>query len=265
MNPKNLAQELNSKRFRRAFRGYQPREVDHLLAEMLDRYRTLYNTKSELEAKLSAFQEQEDILRGALIRAEEVASESRRKALAEADAIRERAQEEVARIQKALEEKVLLLEEETETYRQKVHQRFFGYEREARLLLDRFYMLVRRHVDALDQEISGEVQKLLRRLDTEIDSIPKPSPEVLAEVAVMGKEKEAEENPPAAEDDKWREKEESLLVGYLLQSDLCDESGQLVVPKSTVVTPDLIANLIERGLYGELVAAIESSRDKGIS
>lgn len=50
---------------------------------------------------------------------------------------------------KETEARLQTLEKEVEDYRQKLYQCFYSYEREAKCLLDRFYSLVRRHVDAL--------------------------------------------------------------------------------------------------------------------
>ncbi|MDK2881516.1 MAG: poly-beta,6-N-acetyl-D-glucosamine synthase [Clostridia bacterium] len=54
---------------------------------------------------------------------------------------------------KETEARLQTLEKEVEDYRQKLYQCFYSYEREAKCLLDRFYSLVRRHVDALENEV----------------------------------------------------------------------------------------------------------------
>lgn len=56
---------------------------------------------------------------------------------------------------------------------------------------------------------------------------------------------------------KWEEKEYSLLLGLALQEDIYDYKGNLICNKNTVITSQLIDNLISKGLYGELVAAAD--------
>lgn len=66
---------------------------------------------------------------------------------------------------KETEARLQTLEKEVEDYRQKLYQRFYSYKREAKLLPDRFYSLVGRHIDALEKEIISEVQPFVRHVD----------------------------------------------------------------------------------------------------
>jgi DivIVA domain-containing protein len=59
---------------------------------------------------------------------------------------------------------------------------------------------------------------------------------------------------------KWEEKEYSLLLGLTLQEDLLDSNGNVICNKNTIITSQLIENLISKGLYGELVFAADQSK-----
>lgn len=59
---------------------------------------------------------------------------------------------------------------------------------------------------------------------------------------------------------KWEEKEYTLLLGLTLQEDLLDYKGNIICSKNTVITSQLIENLISKGLYGELIAAADLSK-----
>jgi len=216
----------------------------------------LAHAKSEAEKQLAAIEKQGELLRQALLRAEAVAQDTIAKAQEEAAAIRREAEAEAQHERQAVENRLQQLEEEIAAYRRTVSERFYSCERELRALLDRFYLLVRRHVEALDREITSEVQSLVCRLETEIAQIPKPTPEritIAAAAAIEG---------DATQPSTWQEKEEALLVGCVLQNDLHDPAGNVVAPKGTVVTPELVASAVEKGLYGELVAAVQEPTGK---
>lgn len=59
---------------------------------------------------------------------------------------------------------------------------------------------------------------------------------------------------------KWEEREYSLLLGLTLQEDLLDYKGNVICEKNTIITSQLIENLISKGLYGELVSAADPSK-----
>lgn len=56
---------------------------------------------------------------------------------------------------------------------------------------------------------------------------------------------------------KLEEKEYSLLLGRLLQEDIKDYDGNIIVEKDTIITSSMIESLISKGLYGELVSAAD--------
>lgn len=253
MTPEQLASEIRNSRFRRVLWGYHPGEVEKLLAVVLERYRALYAEKETLANRLAAYEKQEEILRRALIRAEEAAVAIKKEAEREAEALRAQAASAVASLQDDAAAQLQALEKEAKEYREQLYQRFYSYEREARLLLDRFYSSVRRHIDGLEKELVSEVQGLMRRVDEDIASLPKPSLQPLAQVAAATQKNT---RGGAGAEENWEEKEEALLVGYTLLTDICDEDGHLVVPSGTIVTPELIQSLTAKGLYGELVSAI---------
>lgn len=259
MTPEQLEAEIKNFRFRRSLFGYRRKEVEKCMAGLLERYRAVYAEKEALGAKLAAYEKQEEMLRRALIRAEEAAEAIKREAEKKAEALRAQAASAAASARKEAEARLEAMEKEVDDYRQKLYQRYYSYERESRLLLDRFYSLVRRHIDALEKEVISEVQSFVRRVDEDIASIPRPAMPTLLETAAATRETSKSEE--AAGDD-WQEKEEALLVGNALLADIYDEQGQLAVRKGTVVTPELIRSLTARGLYGELVAAI-LGRDEG--
>lgn len=255
MTPEELENELNTNGIRRSFRGYRSSDVEALLAAALAHYARLYKEKTELAEKVLYYTKQEEIIRNAIIRSEQAAADIRAQAEVQAQDILANAQKQAQAKAQELQEKARQLEETIDNYKREVHKRFYFYEREARYLLDRFYRLVRTHVESLENEITLEVQKMITGLDTEISALPKPSLDLWPPDSSPGEDSSPQ--PPRHQPRQWEDEERALLVGYSLVSDLCDANGEVIVPKGTIVTPGLIESLISRGLYGELIEAIE--------
>jgi len=260
LTPEELKNIVDSKRLKRSFRGYRSSDVDGLIAEFLNYYTRLYTEKSELEKRVAFYVEQEAILRNAILHSEQAAASIRADAEAEANNIVLNAQKQAMQKAEEMQEQIKRLEEEVRAYKENVHKRFYTYEREARFLLDRFYKLVRNHVELLDKEITSEVQRMINNLDSEISSLPKPSPDILSQATLSSEE--IGELPSSYSHRRWEDAEHALLVGCSLISDVRNSKGDVVVSKGTIVTPKLIEDLVSKGLYGELIEAIETDCTK---
>ncbi|NHM28086.1 hypothetical protein G7K71_14075 [Desulfofundulus sp. TPOSR] len=247
----------NTPQFQRSFRGYDPAEVDACIAELSSRLADLERENGELKTALDSYRKQEDLLRAALVTAEEAAAKVREKAAQEADQTVAAAGEKAASILKKAEEKARTLEAEAAAYREEVRKRLYAYEREARVLLDRFYVMARRHIETLEREFVKEVEALLARMDAEYEALPRPE----RPAALCGRRGDEPADALAAE---WEEKESAALLGRTLACDLADPGGRVIARRGEPVTPELIERAAAAGLYGELVAAVSGEGDVAI-
>ncbi|ACX51988.1 hypothetical protein Adeg_0848 [Ammonifex degensii KC4] len=249
--------ELESIRFRRSLFGYSPKEVDELLEKVALHLRQLKQQKKHLEQLVAGYQAQEENLRAALLRAEETVRRAKEQAIEEAARLRAEAQAEVKRMLAEARKEWLKVEEERNKYQRMLKEKVGIYEREAQVLLDRFYVVVRRHLKLMEEEFSQEVKGVLERFERELRELPAPA--IVLEV-------ESSEVQEAA---ATREKKDSgeevadlpLVLGRVLKEDLRDETGKVVVAAGEVVTPEVIERAIAHGLYGELIAKLAEEEE----
>lgn len=249
---------LTSVRFKRAFFGYAPKEVDDLLEKTVRALDEFGAERAKLEQLVTAYRSQEENLRQALLRAEETARRTREEALQEAARLRAEARVEADRMLTEARRELARLEEEKLSYQKALQERVGTYEREAQVVLDRFYVVARRHLALIEEEFTGEVKKLLERFERELRELPAPaltletSPDDLNTQEAAVTVENAEEKGPSPD--------EALLLGTVLQEDLRDETGRVVVAAGEVVTPEVLERVITQGLYGELIAKLAEQR-----
>ncbi len=233
---------FQNKQFNKMLRGYDIQEVDMFVNDLLSYCQTLNGEIKTLEKKVSSFEKQEQILKATLVTAEQTAA-----------TITQNANNNAKHIQTLAEQKAIELikntENDTKTYRSNINKCFYNYERELRLVIDRFYSLARKHMETLESELTDEIRTTVSDLDMEFNMIPK-----LKLVTNNSSNTETKTNPTA---DKFKERETATLLGRVLTQDVVNSEGHLMAKKNTVITPDLINSFIGKGLYGELIVAAE--------
>lgn len=249
MTPEYFEEIIRDKRFARALQGYNPGQVDRYLQKIMSYYWNVCNEKKELEKKISLYEEQDIHLRKALIRVEEVSEKIEEDALIEANKIRQQAIEEAELIRRGAIENAELIKnkaiDEVEKFTQNLILNQKIYDDRTRKLIGNLYFIIRNKINRLQEELYGELKDYSKELGS-ILQINQPNKEFETET----------KKQMNISLDKWKLKEEELLVGYDIKADIKDEIGTVVIPKSTIVTPEVINLLVEKGLYGELLTVI---------
>ncbi len=233
---------FQNKQFNKALRGYDTQEVDIFVNDVLSYCHSLNNDIKILEKKISSYEKQEQILKATLMTAEQTAA-----------VIKQNAKNNAKHIQSHAEQKAIELikntESEAKVYRDNINKCFFNYERELRLVIDRFYSLARQHMETLENELAEEIRTTVSSLNTEFNMIPK------LKLVTNNCNTETKTTSPVA--NKFKERETATLLGRVLKQDIINSEGYLMAKKNTVITPDLISSFIGKGLYGELIVAAE--------
>jgi DivIVA domain-containing protein len=249
---------LQAIRFHRTFRGYAPSEVDELLARASGLIEQQDKQIQELERKAAHLEEQEELLKATLLRAEKNAVLTRTEAENEARLVKSNAAEQASILIEQASRRLEATENELANYRRLYEARLLGYEHESHALIDRFSIVAKRHVEAMAQEVSADVRELVRRLGADLEILPRPGlaapqPPVEAEPGQAAGEPIPVSLDPSA---SWTQDELTILSGLTLERDIFDHQGQLVLRRGTVISAEMIQDVIERGLYGELVTAV---------
>jgi len=249
MTPEYFEEIIRNKKFDRSLQGYNPSQVDRYLQKITTYYWNVCNEKKELEKKINQYEKQDTHLRKALIRVEEVSGKIEEQASMEAKKIRQQAKDEAELIRMEAIKNAELIKnkaiEEAEKYTQSLILNQKTYDDQTRKLIGNLYFIVRNKINRLQDELLNELEEYNKEMKfivqndhaiKEIDAEPKKQKRTSL--------------------DKWKLKEEELLVGYVIREDIKDEIGTVVIPKAAIVTPEIINNLVEKGLYGELLTAI---------
>ncbi|MEW6723760.1 MAG: hypothetical protein AB1331_02405 [Bacillota bacterium] len=254
--------ELNSLLypFRRVRHGYDPEQVETELKRLTEYCSAQEREVASLSKALEKAQQRESLAReavraleNALKQVENQAGQRREKARGEADQLREEGQRELtetrrlaARIAETIVQRA---EQQAREREEQARHRIFCYERELRLTLDSFYTLARRHLRALESDLIDQLRGAVARLDA--DDAPAIPCGGMVQV------------PGESTSGRWGQAEHSLLCGRTLARDVVDSEGRMVVPRYSVVTPEMVEDLIERGLYGELIEALMTGDGEG--
>jgi cell division initiation protein len=233
--------DFTNRSFNKGLRGYDVQEVDSFVSDLLSYCQTLTTQVNALEKKLAYYEDQEELLKTTLVTAEQTAAVIKYNAANKAKSIQAMAEK------KALE-LIKNTESETKAYRENIHKCFFSYERELRLVLDRFYALARTHMEALENEFAEEIRATVANLDNEFNINPR------LKLVADNSKTESKSNSFA---DNLKERETATLLGRVLKKDIVNAEGHLLAKKNTVITPELISSFIGKGLYGELIGAAE--------
>ncbi len=256
MIPEYFEEIIRNKRFDRTIQGYNPKQVDRYLQKMIFYYSKSCNEKKALEEKIIEYEKQDIHFRKALIRVEETTEEVKEKALKEAREIIEKAQKEADGIKKkSLREAEIIktnaIDEGDRYIRNLIHNCRL-YEDQTNKLVETLYSKVRSKIYNLQEDLSVELKDYIKILENKIQSTHFNKYEY---------KKFFKQNKNS---DRWKQKEEELLVGYEIKKDIKDSKGEIVVPKMTVVTPEILQLLIDKEMYGELFTAIGSEENECI-
>lgn len=249
MLPDYFEEIIKHKKFDNSIKGYNPNQVDRYLKKMISYYRNVCTKKEELENEISQYVEQDRYLRKALLRLEETSEEIKREALLEAENIKQQAKDEAEQIKQEAIKDVKLIKVEAMQERERFIQNHLInrqlYEEQTKELIGNLYYTVRSKFKSLQEDLFTELENYIKSLERK-------------EMNIHSMEKVNKEN--AKQDslgDYWKLKEEELLVGCKIKDDIIDSEGNVIIPKSTIVIPEIIQLLIEKELYGELVTAID--------
>ena len=234
--------DYKNKHFNKALRGYDIQEVDNYVEDLIRFCQTQENKIRTLEKKVSNYQEQEQLLKATLVTAEQTAAAIKNNAALSANNIQ-------AQAEKKAIELIKNTENETKVYRNNVNKCFFTYERELRLVIDRFYVMARNHMESLEKELAEEIRSTVSNLDAEFN--------IISKLKLVPMNQSKNENKTSSIADKYRERETAALLGRVLKQDILNPAGNLIAKKDTVITPELISSVIGKGLYGELIVAAE--------
>lgn len=237
---------FETKKFSKGLRGYDPHEVDLFQKEVLTFCKQLEDENIALKEKITRYEKQEHFIQAAIIRAEQTAENTRTDAEQTAQSIRAQAEQTASHM-------IHQTEAETKAYRDQVYKCFYSYERDLRLIVDHFYTLARKHMEDLEKELAAEIQSTISRFDGAYHTVPK----LIFPDQLMTQSKET----MLSISDEFKMKEEALLLGRKLHQDISDPEGTVLAKKGTVVTPTLITNLIEKGLYGDLILSVDSEEE----
>ncbi|HHV65555.1 MAG TPA: hypothetical protein GXX46_10895 [Peptococcaceae bacterium] len=233
--------KLENVQFSKSLWGYNVQEVNSYINELLSYCQSLSNEIKTLEKKLSYYEKQEQCLASTLVIAEQAAT-----------AIKNNANEKAKSIEALAEKKATELlkkaESEAKMYRDNIYNSFYTYEKQLRLVIDRFYALARNHMESLEKEFVEEVRTAISKLDKEFNVQPR------LKLVSNTKQEESKSNILLK---NLKERETAALLGRILKKDIKNSEGHLIAKKNTVITPDLLNSLIGKGLYGELIAAAE--------
>lgn len=236
--------DFEFRQFKKAMRGYDTQEVDAYIESLVDYCDTLKSSISSLKKRLSVYEAQENLIKETLKTAEQTAA-----------TIKEDAQKMAKNLQLQAEKKALDLiknaEQETKTYNSNKYSRFFSYERELRLVIDRFYVYARKHMEQLAQELNQDINNTISGLDVKQDNVPKK---------IRASEFESDIPDASKISDRLKELESAALIGRVLKHDIVNAEGYILVEKDTIITPELISSFITKGLYGELIASAEKEK-----
>jgi len=248
---------IENKTFNKGLRGYDVQEVNKFIVEVLDFCSNLETENKELKEKVEDYHSKEELIKEVLMAAQQTASDIKKDAENTVRHIQISAENTARDIQTSAENKakelIKSIEEDSKDYRDNVHKCYYSYERELRLIIDRFYSLSRNHMQQLEKTLTQEIQTVISRFDNDYNNLPKVS------ISIKSSNKSSIKYNKGL--DQFKEKEYSLLLGHVIQQDILDSEGCIVANKGTVITPEVIEDVIKRGVYGELIEAVEKNKE----
>jgi cell division initiation protein len=239
----NNFKKIKDKGFPLSIRGYSTKEIDNYIRELLLYCEKLLNENEKYKEKLLDYQTKDEYFKKVLVKAERIAQEVLEDAEKEANEIKENAKTKSNDIiSEAMREKDKVLND-LKVKKDKYDKLFSRYIQEGRSVLDTFFVLARKHVDSLKNDFIKEVLNSLEGLDKEFKDLD----------SAANTEENLVKNDLFVEGD-------ALLVGRQLKDNIKDENEEIIITKGTVITPELVNEIIARGFYGELVATLEEEK-----
>jgi len=165
--------DIQKKEFRRAFRGYNPEDVDLFLDQVTQDYEKLYKENLDLterlaqaEQNMARYREIEEVLKNTMVMAQKNADDLRRNAEEEARLILDRARIEVDRMTREAEQEAVALIQKTEQQAAgmiseaeskvgRMLEEYHRLEKQAQVFRIKFRALLEAQVKLLDGEEEG--------------------------------------------------------------------------------------------------------------
>jgi cell division initiation protein len=242
MLPKDFEEIVSNKQFNRTLQGYNPKQVDYFFYSLFSHYKDIYEQKTALEKTVIHFEKKEKYLNSAIIRAEQSTDKIKQSAKLEAECIIKQAEQEAERIRReALIDAKRVREQainEGQAFVEQHNNKHKLYKENTKSLIEGLYYSTRCKINSIQEDLLNQLENYSRLMEQSIDNSHEGEP------------------MKGSKDVDWKEREANLLVGKKVIKDILDKEGNIVVSTSTVVTPELLELLVEKGIYGELFSAI---------
>lgn len=261
-NPNLTCEDMNLN-FKKMLRGYDINEVNSYISKILNDNKRLQNENLALKASISGYSKQDELIKSALIRAEESSLKLKIEAEKQAKIIIEEAEKNAYDIIKEAKNNA-------KSYTDDINKSFYGYERELKDVINNFYLLSRKNFQELEQELVNEVDSTIKRLNSNFNTPLKTN-----NIIKNNTSKHIETNLNNDTQDNYTkdihlnkndtsfvayasENESSYLLGKVINKNIQDIDGYIIVKENTVITPQLVEYLISKGLYGKLIESVEN-------
>lgn len=230
--------------FTKSFRGYDVIEVDDFITEIIQKYNDLVTEYNILNDSLVQYKKKEDMIHQTLLKAQEISQ----KMLSESET------DAKTRVSDAEKMKIDILEKaekEAELYKEKFRYYYSKLEHDINAMLEDFYNISRKYLSKLEKEFLTSIKSKIEITEKELEeiTIPKAPPTSPSEASTKLS-------------NQWQNKENSLILGNKLYKDIRNSKNEVIYEKGTIVTTELIDNLIMKGLYGELISSINLGGEK---
>jgi len=232
-------------KFSKAFRGYKMKEVELYIQDLFKDYEKLLNDNKLLMEKIDNYDQKERYLQSALITAEETSAMIKIRSEKEALEIIEKSKDDSIYI-------IKVAEEESKAYQEEVHKTFNSYTRELHTIIEKFFNLAHKQIYGLERDLAQEIGNTLSSFDNEIKSI--------AGIDKITTEIQALANNSKVTINQCTGNEYSISPSYKLKEDIIDSEGEVIAKKETIVTQELVKNLIDQGLKKELISAMKEEK-----
>lgn len=215
--------------FKKTMLGYDVNEVNTYINTLLKKIKKLEEERKNLSNSLTDYSKNNDYLKKILIRAEETALSLKTEAENESQLIIEDAKTKANEI-------IEQAKNEAKSYKDAIFKQFISYEKYLNNIINNFYDIAKKNIEILERNLSNE-------LKSNYENINKKYLEM--------------ENQFLKNSLNNISKKEYNLIGKVLNRDIVNNNGKVIVKKNTVVTPQLIDYLISKNLYYDLITSID--------
>lgn len=238
--------EIQEKGFSINFRGYNSKEVDNYVRELLQYCKTINAEKEKIVEELAAYKEREDYINKAIINAEKLAIEIKNDAEREAHSAKREAKkaadEIIAQANKQIESRM----QEMEDIKRDFERVFQQYIQKSNTMSDQFFVVAERHIAALKEDYIGEIHDTMDVLSHKFKEVYEKGRFTVEANTI----KESENN----------EQQKKEVIGKVIYKDINDEKGNLIIAGGTILTAELLKWAKMKGFYNQVAAAAANEK-----